>query len=1165
MADRSVPLIQVKGLSKGFFEVELHLPDAIGLLSVVTGLFAYYGASIVSGRINTVAGIAEDVFRVKAKPDTDWHQFEKDIINYSAQMNEGRFSEVRTEINQRLIGYLRRRQDIYTGKLYPITLSVDQSTSPTETEVKIKSQDTPAFLYELTSALALLGININRMEVETVGTKVEDRLWLTTETGEKLVSEKKLKALRWAILMIKQFTHLLPKVPDPAQALETIVLFGKDVFEREDFDSMMLLMKKSENIENLSRVLGSSRFLWEEFIRFQHESIIQILGDQKLIGKRKKKEAMRDELKNVLAAQPSFDGRVKALNEYKDHEAFRIDLRHILGKTSYVEEFADEFTDLVEVIIEVAHGLAWEETLKHKPHPMASETEKSSDAIVGLGKLGGRELGFASDMELIFIYADHPDHGGEQSCLNLDFYIEVVRLFQSMIHARSRGVFEIDLRLRPYGKDGPLATSLDLFRSYYSPAGETRNFERQALVKLRPILGPQWLCDEIVRIRDQYVYSERPFDYGEALELRQRQRKELVPPGTLNAKYSAGGLIDAEYLVQTLQIEYGRKLPGEIRNPNTLKALAALLRCQAIDEQICDELKRAYLFLRDLINGLRIVRGNAEDLTIPPFDSADFTALARRIGYCGDDAEVSDNFRRELEFVMERAHHLYESEIQKMAELTERSRTLEIQPAKRGMPVCLDDLFCEVVSEQTYKHLRQLGFFDISDMIFRIKRICPDRAVFPLFRRIIDKSWPLWKSVADPDLAIRHLERFVELMPEPERLWQSLNEKEERIEILFRLFGSSRYLSDILILNQDYWDWVCDRTSFRLERIEENFANHPVDSLEPLRKIRHRETLRIALAEFLNDEPLARVFGAFSTLAEYTLNETYRMFIEEPAMCVIGLGKMGGRELNFSSDIDLVFLSADDVPPDYAGKAINRYVKQISKGGLDDMLFRVDLRLRPHGNAGSLFLPFADFLKYYEASADAWEYQAMLKARPVAGNLELGARALRGIEHLIYRQSWPAEAWERIRSIKRRYERETVFRGERDRNIKMGFGGIRDVEFTVQSLQLRLAHEHPELKTANTFEAIDRIRQAGVLNENDCGKLLEGYLFFRKIENRLQLFENRQVFTIPNDARALRRIARSMGFSDEGNQTAEILFQAALSKTMQDCRAIFENVFFDNH
>ena len=204
--------------------------------------------------------------------------------------------------------------------------------------------------------------------------------------------------------------------------------------------------------------------------------------------------------------------------------------------------------------------------------------------------------------------------------------------------ARRSGTFEIDLRLRPFGSKGPLATSLEAFREYYRAGGPVAAFERQALIKLRWVAGDAALGQTIEAERDTFVYSAEPFHVNEAVRLRQRQIDELVAPGTTDAKYSRGGLVDIEYTVQYLQLQHGARLPA-LHTPSTLAALQALAHAGLLRPADYHALREAYVFLRRLIDAMRLARGHANDLVLPAAHTEEFRFLARRMGYwAGQDA-----------------------------------------------------------------------------------------------------------------------------------------------------------------------------------------------------------------------------------------------------------------------------------------------------------------------------------------------------------------------------------------------------------------------------------------------------------------------------------------------------------------------------------------------
>jgi glutamate-ammonia-ligase adenylyltransferase len=256
--------------------------------------------------------------------------------------------------------------------------------------------------------------------------------------------------------------------------------------------------------------------------------------------------------------------------------------------------------------------------------------------VLGLGKFGGKELGYASDIEVMFVYGDAGRTGGKQPIENSEYFERLGAELLQWIEAKQEGIFHLDVRLRPHGDKGSLTNPFDEIKNYYRDEGLAAPFERQSLIKLRHVAGHLALGKRVESHRDSYVYSGKPWDVRTALDLRRQQLKQLVEQGTVNLKHSPGGIVDIEYAVQYLQIMHGHRLPI-LRTPNTMQALAALVDCGIVTRQDGETLRKAYFFIRMLIDGLRMVRGNAKDRVLPPVNSDEFIFLARRVGYTTDD------------------------------------------------------------------------------------------------------------------------------------------------------------------------------------------------------------------------------------------------------------------------------------------------------------------------------------------------------------------------------------------------------------------------------------------------------------------------------------------------------------------------------------------------
>jgi glutamate-ammonia-ligase adenylyltransferase len=297
-----------------------------------------------------------------------------------------------------------------------------------------------------------------------------------------------------------------------------------------------------------------------------------------------------------------------------------------------LEPFGHALTELAEVTLDEALRLCRDDLARSVGCPRLKDGRRCRFAICGLGKFGGRELGYASDIEMLFAYEDAGQTDGRTILQNREYFERLCQAVLGTIEAKQEGIFHLDVRLRPHGSQGLLASSVEEMGGYYHDAGLAASFERQALTKLRWVAGDSSLGRRIERLRDDFVYSGLPWDVTGALALRQRQMEELAPPGAVNVKYSPGGLIDIEYAVQNLQIMYGARHMS-VRNPSTLIALDALRRIRKISTRDATTLAHNYRFLRRLIDALRIVRGNARDLVLPKRDYEEFIFLARRMDY----------------------------------------------------------------------------------------------------------------------------------------------------------------------------------------------------------------------------------------------------------------------------------------------------------------------------------------------------------------------------------------------------------------------------------------------------------------------------------------------------------------------------------------------------
>lgn len=647
----------------GEFEILIVGFDYFSEFSIICGLLSAFGLDIQSGNIYSFARRSAassggpklkkqpsnriiDVFTVRLNPSEIFDEarqaaFEEELQKLVRQLAAGSPDQVRDQLNRLLTERVETMDEPLKGLLSPAEVSFDNLASPDWTLMDVRSENVFTFLYALSSALAMREIYIHRVSIESVGDEVRDRFFIADRWGRKLESEEKQEQLRQAVVLIKKFTRFLPAAPDPARAMRHFDQFLDKVAEEQIPDQFVSYFTSEEGMNLLAHLLGSSDFLWDEFLRFQELlPILPILQDLDRLEINPGKKSLQLELDARLSGGATFHEQKLALNRFKDRQVFLIDIKHLLDPQTTLEDFSRALTDLAELILDRAAGLCFSQLAAEYGEPVSAEGASCRFTVCGLGKFGGREMGYASDLEVLFVYEGAGRTEGENSIDNGLFFELLVRQIIEFIEARDQGVFQIDLRLRPHGKAGPLAVPYDQLAAYYSPLSEAAAFERQALIKLRWVAGDEVLGRRVEARRDDFTYSGEPWDAENALHLRARQERELVGTGQVNVKYSPGGIIDIEYSAQYLQIIYGKD-HHEVRTPSTMEALAELYRLRIISESERDRLFAAYLFLRRLIDALRLVRGDSSDLVLPKATSDEYKSLARRMGYLDRDRSKS--------------------------------------------------------------------------------------------------------------------------------------------------------------------------------------------------------------------------------------------------------------------------------------------------------------------------------------------------------------------------------------------------------------------------------------------------------------------------------------------------------------------------------------------
>jgi glutamate-ammonia-ligase adenylyltransferase len=837
-------------------------------------------------------------------------------------------------------------------------------------------------------------------------------------------------------------------------------------------------------------------------------------------------ETIAARLAETLERAETPEARRQALNDFKDREIFLLELEYILGTEADFQRLSRGLTLLAEAVVNAAVGLARRELEGRFGRPRTVAGLEAELAVLGLGKLGGGELGYASDIELLFVYGDQGETAGGSSpaIRNSEFFDVLAREAAGSIRAKKEGIFQIDLRLRPYGASGPMACSLETFCWYFSPQGEAHALQRLALVRMRSIGGSPRLGAQLERIRDELLYSGAGLDLAQLASARQKQLDERVRRGELNAKLSPGALLDLEQTIMLLQLKYGAAR-SELRTPYLREALERLAVLGILSPAEGERLEEAYRFLRRLINSLRMLRGTAADLFLPEGDSGEYVHLARRMGYTAAGG-LAPAQRLHLDF------ETYTAAVRYSVELHFGRQSLPVASDGNVADLILSEALPEAARERI---LAKAGFRQPARAYRNLRSLAEAGGAAP-FTRLAVLAADFLRHRPDPDMALNNWERLARALGRPAGHFQLLLAQPRRLDILLAVFAGSQFLSDTLISHPDFFEWATqpERLHRRRERSEmlEAFrelgrqAGSPQAWRDALRLGRLREYLRLGLRDICLDTPIQEIMLELSALAEAILEAELERAGGPEELCILAFGKLGAEELNYSSDIDLLAVAGPELSGerlDELARVVERLRADLGSHSEEGRVYRVDLRLRPYGRAGELVSGLEGALRYYRETASLWELQALLKARPVAGNLELGRRFLQKARERLNRPIARGEVVGSVRSLRQASQARLERSLGGGLNIKEGSGGIRDVEFLVQALQLMHA---PAVLAGGTLAALEGLRRASVLSSPAAEQLKRDYLFLRRIEHYLQIFEDRQTHTLPAEPSELEALAR---------------------------------------
>ena len=1052
--------------------------------------------------------------------------------------------EARRIVNEAVAARLRADQSASVGSLYPVDVSFTDSGTE-QTVMIVRGEDTPFFLYALSASLSLQQVSIESVRIQTQRHTISDRFELLTSAGKPITDAGALDRLRFSVLLTKQFTYYLGVAPDPYVALIRFEALSSELFQQSD-SGIERIVRSPHVLGELAQLLGASDFLWEDFIRLQYETLLPMLSDgsDQLSAP---PEMQQERLDERIAGCESVEQAIDALNEFKDRESYLIDLDHILDPDRDFFFLSRRLTALAETIVRTALGIAWKQLTGRYGVPRTVAGIEAAHAMFGLGKLGGRALGYASDIELLFVYSDSGTTDGPKSIQNAEFFERLVTDATTSIRTRREGIFAVDTRLRPHGSAGPLAVSLESFNKYYGRGGDAHSYERLALTRLRAIAGDPVFGARVEQLRDDLIYGADSINLAEIRDLRARQFTEKTRSENgatqLNAKFSPGGLVDLEYGLQFLLVQHGRTNPG-LRTRSLHSALDELGRLGLMESDEVHRLTRAYQFLRKLINGLRMLRGNARDLFLPPVDSLEYEHLARRMGY-RNKSDLS---------AAEQLHIDFETRTAGIRAFVERYLGRESIPGEPAGNAADLILSADPPESLVRQIVASAGLSNPPRALANLRSLAGSGEQTEVFVELIIMVWPALRTSVDPDMALNNWERYASSTSDPTAHCRSLLRQPRMMELMLRVFAASQFLSDTLVGNPEFLEWSLDGRVVNAERTDDQMrrdlssAGLPDASADRrkaiVRTIRKRELLRIGTRDICLGVDVATITRELSALArallQAELEAVYREMqipsSDRTRFAILAFGKLGGNELNYSSDIDLLGVY-DDTDSDRErdqrmfSSVLETIRRDLSEHTVDGYAYRVDFRLRPYGSSGPLVQPLSSIVRYYESNAAAWEYQASIKLGHVAGNHAVADRFLDQIRPSALRAFAASDiraGIDRLRDVAIDQSRRRLRSLSQDdiNDIKNGEGGIRDIEFLVQGLQMTHAAECPEVLGGNTLDALDRMLDAAFIDAELHGTLRADYIELRRLEHFLQVYDDRQTHTLPSDRSVLASLAR---------------------------------------
>lgn len=923
----------------------------------------------------------------------------------------------------------------------------------------------------------------------------------------------------------------LSRAADPDAALLALVRLSENPDAGWDQLNAALLAERPLR-GRLFGVLGSSLALGDHLIA-QAESWKLLRGNVKLPTHDELCDMFTDCVDESLAAPGSAMVRLRTL--YRDQLL-------ILAALDLAATVEDEpvvpFTVVAAHLSDLADA-ALAAALRVAENSVCGDRTPPRLAVIAMGKCGARELNYVSDVDVIFV--------GEQADT------VTTRVASEMMRLASEAFFQVDAGLRPEGRSGELIRTVESHVAYYQRWAKTWEF--QALLKARAAVGDaelgQRYLDALMPM--VWVACERE-DFVVEVQAMRRRVEQLVPAEVRGReiKLGSGGLRDVEFAVQLLQLVHGRD-DDSLHVASTVDALTALGQGGYIGREDAANLTASYEFLRLLEHRLQLQRLKRTHL-LPEADDEEAVRWLARAAHIRPDGrhDAAGVLREELRHQNLRVSQLH-------AKLFYQPLLESIGPA--GL-----DIARGMTSEAAERQLAALGYVGPQTALKHMSALVNQSGRRGRVQSVLLPRLLNWMSYSpDPDGGLLAYRRLSEALSGESWYLATLRDKPAVARRLMHVLGTSAYVPDLLMraprVIQDYSDGPSGPRLLETEPAAVARAlvasaarySDPVRAIAGARTLRRRELARIASADLLGMLEVTDVCGALTSVWVAVLQAALEAMIRAnlpvngkapAAIAVIGMGRLGGAELGYGSDADVMFVcepvsGVEDSAAVRWATGVAEQVRALLGTPSVDPPLEVDANLRPEGRQGPLVRTLASYSAYYEQWAQPWEIQALLRAHSVAGDEELGQRFLLMADKTRYPSNGVSgEAMQEIRRIKARVDSERLPRGaDPNTHTKLGRGGLADVEWTVQLLQLRHAHEIPALHNTSTLQCLDAIAAADLVPADEVELLRQAWLTATRARNALVLVRGKPTDQLPGPGRQLNAVAVAAGWpTDEGGE-----------------------------